>query len=107
MALTVLDRDPVRGAVVAAETGAGFVETDAAYVAAAIATVRDTMGRITAVVNCVGIATGARVLGCHGRTRSMLSAACSRQILSADSTWRGLPLRRWPEIRPMRMAHAV
>jgi NAD(P)-dependent dehydrogenase (short-subunit alcohol dehydrogenase family) len=67
--VTLLDRDPVRGADVATEIGAGFVETDVtdeASVAAAIASARDRMGRITAVVNCAGIATGAKVLGRDG-----------------------------------------
>jgi NAD(P)-dependent dehydrogenase (short-subunit alcohol dehydrogenase family) len=67
--VTLLDRDAERGQAVAAEIGAGFAETDVtseASVAAAIAKAKATMGRITAAVNCAGIATGAKTLGREG-----------------------------------------
>jgi len=67
--VTLLDRDAGRGQAVAAEIGAGFVETDVTdegSVAAAIAQAKTAMGRITVAVNCAGIATGAKVLGRDG-----------------------------------------
>jgi len=67
--VTLLDRDAERGARVAAELGATFAETDVtieASVAAAVDTALSAMGRITAAVNCAGIATGARTLGRDG-----------------------------------------
>ena len=67
--VTLLDRDAERGARVAAEIGATFAETDVtieASVAAAIDTATEAMGRITAAVNCAGIATGAKTLGRDG-----------------------------------------
>ncbi|MGX0902960.1 NAD(P)-dependent dehydrogenase (short-subunit alcohol dehydrogenase family) [Roseovarius sp. MBR-79] len=67
--VTILDRDGARGAEVAAEIGASFAETDVtdeASVAAAIAAAKSAMGRITAVINCAGVATGAKVLGRDG-----------------------------------------
>jgi NAD(P)-dependent dehydrogenase (short-subunit alcohol dehydrogenase family) len=67
--VTLLDRDTERGHAVAEEIGAGFAETDVtdeASVGAAIATAKASMGRITAAVNCAGIATGAKVLGRDG-----------------------------------------
>ena len=67
--VTLLDRDAERGAAVAAEIGAGFAETDVtdeASVKAAIATAKDAMGKITAAVNCAGIATGEKTLGRDG-----------------------------------------
>jgi len=67
--VTLLDRDTARGAEVAAEIGADFVETDvtdAASVAAGLAQAKSAMGRITAAVNCAGIATGGKTLGRDG-----------------------------------------
>lgn len=68
-AVTLLDRDTERGAAVAAEIGATFAETDVtseASVSAAIATAKAAMGRITAAINCAGIATGEKTLGRDG-----------------------------------------
>jgi NAD(P)-dependent dehydrogenase (short-subunit alcohol dehydrogenase family) len=67
--VTLLDRDVARGSEVAAEIGATFAETDvtdAASVAAAIATAKTAMGRITAALNCAGIVNGAKTLGRDG-----------------------------------------
>ncbi len=67
--VTVLDRDSARGPQVAAEIGGNFVETDVtdeSSVAAAIAQAADQMGRITAAVNCAGIAIGAKTVGKDG-----------------------------------------
>ncbi|AUM74377.1 SDR family NAD(P)-dependent oxidoreductase [Paracoccus jeotgali] len=66
--VTVLDHDP-RGAEVADKIGAHFARTDVtdeASVAAAIAHAVDRMGRITACINCAGIATGEKTLGRDG-----------------------------------------
>jgi len=68
-AVTLLDRDVERGREIAGEIGAHFVETDVtdeASVTTAIATARDAMGRVTAAINCAGIATGAKTLGRDG-----------------------------------------
>ncbi|WP_171122292.1 MULTISPECIES: 3-hydroxyacyl-CoA dehydrogenase [unclassified Ruegeria] len=67
--VTILDRDTERGNEVAAEIGGHFVETDVtdeASVAAAIDYAVDKMGRITAVVNCAGIAVGIKTVGKEG-----------------------------------------
>ncbi|SLN18397.1 Levodione reductase [Roseovarius gaetbuli] len=67
--VTLLDRDAERGQSVAADIGATFVETDVtdeASVAAAISAAKSAMGRITAAVNCAGIATGEKTLGRDG-----------------------------------------
>jgi NAD(P)-dependent dehydrogenase (short-subunit alcohol dehydrogenase family) len=67
--VTLLDRDADRGQAVAKEIGAHFAQTDVtddASVAAAIAQAKEVMGRITAAVNCAGIATGAKTLGRDG-----------------------------------------
>ena len=67
--VTILDRDTMRGPQVASEIGATFAETDVTSetsVQAAIATAMSAMGRITAAVNCAGIATGAKTLGKDG-----------------------------------------
>ncbi len=71
-AVTLLDRDTERGAAVAAEIGATFVETDVtdeASVAAAIAKAKETMGGLTCAVNCAGIAIGEKTLGKDGPHR--------------------------------------
>src|SRR6056297_1108987 len=68
-AVTLLDRDVERGHEIAGEIGAHFVETDVtdeASVTTAIATARDAMGRVTAAINCAGIATGTKTLGRDG-----------------------------------------
>ena len=67
--VTLLDRDAARGQSVGAEIGATFVETDVTdeeSVAAAITAAKAAMGRITAAVNCAGIATGEKTLGRDG-----------------------------------------
>ncbi len=67
--VTILDRDAERGLQVAAEIGGHFAQTDVtdeASVAAAIAHAMDKMGRITAAVNCAGIAIGAKTVGKDG-----------------------------------------
>lgn len=67
--VTILDRDATRGAAIATDIGAAFVETDVtdeASVANAIATAKTHMGQITAAVNCAGIATGEKTLGKNG-----------------------------------------
>jgi NAD(P)-dependent dehydrogenase (short-subunit alcohol dehydrogenase family) len=68
-AVTILDRDAEGGAALAEETGAQFSVvdvTDELSVATAIAEAADGMGRITGLVNCAGIATGARIIGREG-----------------------------------------
>lgn len=67
--VAVLDRDPVRGLRVAAETGAVFFEVDVTDVASAIAAVADAtdaLGRLSACVTCAGVATSAKTLGRDG-----------------------------------------
>ncbi|AVO39535.1 3-hydroxyacyl-CoA dehydrogenase [Pukyongiella litopenaei] len=67
--VTILDRDETRGQAVAAEIGGHFAQTDVtdeASVAAAIALGLDRMGRITAAVNCAGIAIGIKTVGRDG-----------------------------------------
>ncbi len=67
--VTILDRDAERGKEVAAEIGGHFVETDVtdeASVAAAISYATDKMARITAAVNCAGIAVGIKTVGKDG-----------------------------------------
>lgn len=67
--VTLLDRDAERGEAVAAEIGAGFAKTDVtdeASVQAAIAKAADEMGKLTAAVNCAGIAPAAKTLGRDG-----------------------------------------
>lgn len=67
--VTLFDRDEQRGEALAAEIGAGFCTvdvTDAASVAAAVAAAKAAMGPISVLVNCAGIATGARIVGREG-----------------------------------------
>lgn len=67
--VTLLDRDTERGPAVAEEIGATFAETDVtdeSSVSAALAAATSAMGRITAAVNCAGIATGEKTLGKDG-----------------------------------------
>jgi len=67
--VTLLDRDADRGAKVAAEIGGYFAQTDVtqeASVAAAIELAMEKMGKITAAVNCAGIADGIKTVGRDG-----------------------------------------
>lgn len=67
--VTLLDRDAERGPAVAKEIGGHFVETDVtdeASVQAAVDTAVEKMGRITAAVNCAGIALGIKTTGRDG-----------------------------------------
>ena len=67
--VTILDRDAERGPKIAAELGGYFVQTDVtdeASVSAAIAFAVEKMGRITACVNCAGIAYGIKTIGRDG-----------------------------------------
>lgn len=67
--VTILDRDTERGPAVAAEINGQFAETDVtseASVAAAIKLATDSMGTITACVNCAGIAYGIKTVGRDG-----------------------------------------
>lgn len=68
-AVTLFDRDAARGAALAAEIGASFCNVDVtseASVAAGVAAAKAAMGRISVLVNCAGIATGARIVGREG-----------------------------------------
>ncbi|MFK7937893.1 MAG: SDR family NAD(P)-dependent oxidoreductase [Roseovarius sp.] len=65
----LLDRDTARGSDVADQIGAQFFETDVTdetSVQAAITGAAAAMGRITAAVNCAGIAPAAKTLGRDG-----------------------------------------
>ncbi|WP_170432224.1 3-hydroxyacyl-CoA dehydrogenase [Ruegeria arenilitoris] len=67
--VTILDRDAERGTQVAAEIGGHFAQTDVtdeASVAAAVALAMEKMGKITACVNCAGIAYGIKTVGKDG-----------------------------------------
>lgn len=67
--VTLLDRDAVRGTQIASEIGGYFAQTDVtddASVQAAIAQAKSHMGRITAAVNCAGIADVAKTVGRDG-----------------------------------------
>lgn len=67
--VTILDRDTARGAEVAKEIGGHFVETDVtdeSSVQQAIAFAKSKMGKITAAVNCAGIALAIKTLGRDG-----------------------------------------
>ena len=67
--VTLLDRDAERGAQVAKDIGGHFVQTDVtdeASVQAAIGFALEKMGRITATVNCAGIALGIKTIGRDG-----------------------------------------
>lgn len=64
--VAILDRDAARGAQVAVETGALFVEvdvTDAASVRAGVARARVVQGVARLAVTCAGIAPGAKTVG--------------------------------------------
>jgi len=67
--VTIFDRDGERGTELARETGAQACQvdvTDEISVATGLAEAVETMGRVTGLVNCAGIATGARVVGRDG-----------------------------------------
>ncbi len=67
--VTILDRDAERGPQVASEIGGHFAQTDVtdeASVAAAVALGVEKMGKITATVNCAGIAYGIKTVGKDG-----------------------------------------
>ncbi|WP_170370612.1 3-hydroxyacyl-CoA dehydrogenase [Ruegeria arenilitoris] len=67
--VTILDRDAERGTQVATEIGGHFAQTDVTdenSVAAAIALAIEKMGKITACVNCAGIAYGIKTVGKDG-----------------------------------------
>lgn len=67
--VTILDRDAERGQQVAKEIGGHFAQTDVTdeeSVAAAIAHAMEKMGKITACVNCAGIAYGIKTVGRDG-----------------------------------------
>ncbi|MEM6890408.1 MAG: SDR family NAD(P)-dependent oxidoreductase, partial [Pseudomonadota bacterium] len=67
--VTLLDRDTVGGKAVANEIGGTFVScdvTDEASVQGAVAAASTAMGRITAMVNCAGIARAITTVGRNG-----------------------------------------
>jgi NAD(P)-dependent dehydrogenase (short-subunit alcohol dehydrogenase family) len=67
--VTLLDRDVERGEAVAKEIGGYFAETnvtDEDSVQAAIGLAKSKMGKITATVNCAGIAIGIKTVGRDG-----------------------------------------
>lgn len=67
--VTLLDRDADRGAIVAKDIGGHFIETDVTdekSVEAAVAYGMEKMGKITALVNCAGIAYGIKTTGRDG-----------------------------------------
>lgn len=65
----ILDRDGERGATLAQDTGAGFMQvnvTQETSVSQAVSAAAAAMGGLTAAINCAGIATGARIIGRDG-----------------------------------------
>lgn len=67
--VTIFDRDAARGALVANEIGGHFFETDVTLensVAKAMEFASERMGKITAAVNCAGIADGIKTVGRDG-----------------------------------------
>lgn len=67
--VTILDRDAERGTAVAQEIGGHFAQTDVtdeASVQAAVNLAAEKMGRISACVNCAGIAYGIKTVGKDG-----------------------------------------
>ena len=67
--VTLLDLDRERGEAVARDIGGTFVDTevtDETSVARAVAQATEAMGKITAAVNCAGIALGIRTVGRDG-----------------------------------------
>ena len=70
--VTCFDRDTGTGAAFAEEIGAGFVPvdvTDEGSVKGGVAAARASMGRITCLVNCAGIATAEKTVGREGPHR--------------------------------------
>ncbi len=70
--VVIFDRDTERGMAVSGEIGAGFAEvdvTDEDSVAAGIKAAVGHMGKINAVVNCAGIASGEKTVGRDGPHR--------------------------------------
>ena len=68
-AVTLLDMNAEQGEAVAQDIGGTFVATDVtdeSSVQAAIATALDTMGGITACVNCAGIGPASKTVGREG-----------------------------------------
>ncbi|WP_300030899.1 SDR family NAD(P)-dependent oxidoreductase [uncultured Roseobacter sp.] len=68
-AVTLLDRDAERGTEIARDIGGSFAQTDVtdeASVSAALAKAKEAMGRVTAAVNCAGIADAAKTIGRDG-----------------------------------------
>ena len=67
--VTLLDLDRERGEAVARDIGGTFVDTevtDETSVARAVAQATEAMGKITAAVNCAGIALGIKTVGRDG-----------------------------------------
>jgi NAD(P)-dependent dehydrogenase (short-subunit alcohol dehydrogenase family) len=67
--VTLLDRDADRGAAIADEIGGHFIQTDVtdeASVTDAMTFAQREMGRITAAVNCAGIALAIKTVGREG-----------------------------------------
>ncbi|MEM7090133.1 MAG: SDR family NAD(P)-dependent oxidoreductase [Pseudomonadota bacterium] len=67
--VTILDRDAEQGEKVAADIGGFFIQTDVtdeASAAAAVALATSRMGRVTAAINCAGIAAGIKTVGRDG-----------------------------------------
>lgn len=67
--VTIMDRDEERGTRVAEEIGGYFARTDVSdeeSVQAAISLAVEKMGRISATVNCAGIAYGIKTVGREG-----------------------------------------
>jgi NAD(P)-dependent dehydrogenase (short-subunit alcohol dehydrogenase family) len=72
--VTLLDRDSSRGAEIAAELGATFVETDVTdevSVQTALTTAKEHMGGLNAAVNCAGIAIAETILKKDGGLHSL------------------------------------
>lgn len=70
--VTIFDLDPERGRAVVGDGGAELVRvdvTDEDSVRAGIAAALERAGKITALVNCAGIATGEKTLGREGPHR--------------------------------------
>ncbi|NRB18442.1 MAG: SDR family NAD(P)-dependent oxidoreductase [Rhodobacteraceae bacterium] len=67
--VTILDRDAERGPAIAAEIGGHFIQTDVTdedSVLVAMQYASGKMGKITACVNCAGIAYGIKTVGRDG-----------------------------------------
>jgi len=67
--VTLLDRDAERGAAVAAQIGGFFAQTDVTdeiSVETAVQYALEKMGKVTATVNCAGVAYGIKTVGRDG-----------------------------------------